>query len=623
MPAVYRRRPAAAAILFLGLAPLLLACEGRRPDPGSAELVRPRSSAFVTDAAFLRTRILTGVALDPSGGSALLAFAGRGLEALRWPPPVRRPLPLSGTILRFAPRGGEALLASGDPGRPFVRGRVTGEVAPLASPRESRFVGWNRMGDGFYAAVPSASTAGEDLLEVRWPAGGASLRFENPTPFAIGIASSDASLLALREVSGPETEQLFLYRRSDGETHLLLPSDSEGRFQPLRFSPDGSKLWLAIEVAGRRRELGHLDLSTGEVTVRSFSGCDFLELAGDAAIPRALATLSCDGRASAVALDLERDVELALPDPPAGTRWVGGDVASSGFLLVAAGAHSARDVYAWDGDRAGEVIPLTWLLDPAIEPQSLEAPRRLALGTGAPGELWSAARPGSGCAGVVWIEGDREAPAWEEFHPLFALLARRRVAVLRLRPRGSDGFGASLRHAADGVPMTAALADVAAARDVLSAACGAEAPVAVVGEGAEAAAIAVAALTDRDAPWRCGATLGLPDPGRPEAGLASPRADERAWWITRWGDPASPAFRRELEAARALERPQPRPLLLLADFDERAHPGLLESLATRQSAGEPISWRAERDAERGFAALSDDGKRTLLEQLERCLPAGR
>jgi hypothetical protein len=176
-----------------------------------------------------------------------------------------------------------------------------------------------------------------------------------------------------------------------------------------------------------------------------------------------------------------------------------------------------------------------------------------------PSELWWPRRPPAPPAALIWLENDAAPPAWFEFHPFFQFLANRGVAVLRLRLRGSQGFGRRFRHAADGRLVDAQR-------------------IALAGQGPCAGALAAAAQTARPGSFAAAADLGGdPDPLRGLDTLAALPEPPHTWWLTRLGDPASDVVRRD-RARMLLPADLSGRRLFLAD-DPEATAGAAATLA--------------------------------------------
>jgi len=578
---------------------------------------------------FLASHGVTSATSSSDGVLALLGREDDSLDLVRWNPLRRERLEQRGTPLGFAPAGHAALIHATGDSRPFLWRQASGATSSLAAPPTLRFLAWTADPGTFLAAGDPDGAGRDDLYQVTAPLGLPRLLATNPTPFRIAASTHDGARMALRRTVHPESDEVYLWERASGETRLMLPIEQEGRFRPLSFADDGRSLLLAVEASGTGRGLARLDLATGRLSRLPLPECEVVGLAPDRQVRQAMVSLSCDGLAEGHRLDLANGRELALPSPPTGTWWVGGAPSENGaLLLVAAGPRTARDAYSWNGTPEGELVPLTWTLAAAIDPAALVAPERLRLGArpnDPPAELWVPPRPADGCPGLLWIESDARPAAWLEFHPLFALLAQRGVTVLRLRPRGSDGFGAALRHAADGRPAAAPLEDLESARRLLASRCPAASPrIALAGEGALAGALVAAALGEQPDRWTGGAILDPdPDPLRRVDELAALPVDARTWWTTRLGDPADPRLADDRQRLRTFDRPQRLPLLLLSDPSRGDAPEVAAAIEARALAGEPLELRPDARSPGGFRALARPAQEALLAHLARLLELGR
>jgi hypothetical protein len=422
---------------------------------GAGRLLANRSCAGV----FVAARAAAGGRLEPlapaerSSHRALAALAGDEV------------------LLELAP-----LAEGGAPRLAIASGR--GAPRALAGAEAARFLAADSEGRRLWSA-----RIGEDglerLLEVT-RAGVARALAEAPAGFRFAAVSRDGARAAMVRAVAPGVDEVVAIDRRSGERRLVLPSGPDGRFAPLLFSDDGRRLLVATEDASDLARLEWLELEGG---ARSLA----LEAPGCAAVgARAvrgivLVDLACDGARRAAVLD------LATPPwqgrlPPGLTVSAAAPAGHETWWLELSGPTSARDLALLGADRI--LSPLTWALEPRLEPAALAAPafERLALGAaGAPVEVWRP--PGRASAAAVWLEDDGEPPRWGEFHPLHAFLAAHGVVVLRLRPRGSDGFGRALREAAGEDPLGAAGSDAAAAASRALALAGAPVPVALVVEG--------------------------------------------------------------------------------------------------------------------------------------------
>ena len=164
------------------------------------------------------------------------------------------------------------------------------------------------------------------------------------------------------------------------------------------------------------------------------------------------------------------------------------------------------------------------------------------------------------------------------------------MTVLRLRARGSDGFGRALRLAGDGDPWLAALADIEAAARRLVAEPGlAGRPLALVGEGALAGAAAVAAAARAPSPFA--AVVAFDPAADPLAVLdtiATTPEPARTRLVARWGDPADPRTRERRQAATSAAGSARVPLLVVLDGAAADATARSEELAAATASGRPL-----------------------------------
>ena len=407
--------------------------------------------------------------------------------------------------VRFGPDGGREAFAGGDPGRALavldggdwlalarpataaeperiVLASGTGIAVPLPGPGGERYVGRSADGRKLWTARPNPD-GGESLIETVPPSTLGRSVLDAPAGFRIAAISGDGLQVALVRTVAPGADEVVWSDRTSGERRLVLPSGPDGRFRPQLFADSGRRLLIVADDASELPRLEWLDLDSGRRELPLETPC--VAIGARRLGSSILADVACDGRRRTV--PIEGDAPWAGHLPPGSLAVSAVPAADGTWWLTLAGPRSARDLALLPPDRL--MRPLTWGLEPRLDPAALVAPESFRLasaGLELPAELWRPVdRP---AAAVVWLEADDRPPSWGEFHPLFAFLASRGIAVLRFRARGSDGFGHALRSAGTDAPIAAALADARAAGAHLAAlANGAPLPVAVVGEGARGA----------------------------------------------------------------------------------------------------------------------------------------
>ena len=373
-----------------------------------------------------------------------------------------------------------------------------------------------------------------------------------PAGFRIAAAAPRGDRVAFVREVDPDSTEVLLYDRARGETRLLLPVDRDARFLPQRFSEDGRRLFLFADDGDDTLQLDILNLDTGERLRRSRPGCETLRL--DSSPDGVIYALqwSCSGRVEAALFDAATGAVLGPLPLPADTRLarVLPAGAAGGALYEIASARFPRDLMLTDRlDPDVRALPLSFGLAPAIaaadlvDPAAIELP--IAGAPSLPAELWWPCRPVPSPPALVWLENDGAPPAWLEFDPFLQFLANRGVAVLRLRLRGSQGFGKRYRHAADGRLVDAGLEDLDAARSELVRRGADPARIAILGEGSWSGALAAMAFVSRPGNFAAAADLGGdPDPLRELDSIPVLTEPARTWWIARLGDPATEAVRR-------------------------------------------------------------------------------
>ena len=406
-----------------------------------------------------------------------------------------------------------------------------------------------------------------------------------PAGFLVAAVAPRGERVALVRDIDPDSTEVLLYDRSRGETRLLLPVDRDARFLPQHFSADGERLFLFSDEADDTLQLEVLEPDTGARQRRHRPGCEALRF--DSSPDGAVYALqwSCSGKVQAALFDSATGAERGPLPLPIGTRAarVLPAGAAGGVIYEVASARAPRDLLFGDRlDSDARVRPLSFGLSPLITAEDLVDPTAVALAiAGAPpvpSELWWPRRPPAPPAALIWLENDVAPPAWFEFHPFFQFLANRGVAVLRLRLRGSQGFGRRFRHAADGRLVDAGFEDIDAARAELARRGVDPQRIALAGQGPWAGALAAAAQTARPGSFAAAADLGGdPDPLRGLDTLAALPEPPHTWWLTRLGDPASDVVRRD-RARMLLPADLSGRRLFLAD-DPEATAGAAATLA--------------------------------------------
>lgn len=398
--------------------------------------------------------------------------------------------------------------------------------------------------------------------------------FVPPDGFRVAAVAPHGDRIALVRELDPDTTEVLLHDRVRGETRLLLPLDRDGRFLPQRFSADGSRLLLFSDEIDDTLQLEILHPDTGERSRRPRPGCEALRL--DTSPDGAIYALqwSCRGAVESALFDAATGEALGPLPLPDGTRLARALPAgrSGGVLYEIASARYPRDLMFADRlDPDANARPLSFGLAPGIAASDLVAPVSVELRVAGapsmppnPAELWWPSRPGAAPPALIWMESDVLPPAWQEFHPFLQFLANHGVVVLRLRLRGSQGLGKRFRHAADGRLVDAGLEDLDAARAELANRGVDPLRIAVLGEGSWCGALAATALVERPGRFVAAADLGGdPDPlGQHDTVLALAEP-ARTWWLTRLGDPATEAVRRD-RARMRLPTNLPGQLLFLA-----------------------------------------------------------
>lgn len=411
--------------------------------------------------------------------------------------------------------------------------------------------------------------------------------FSAPAGFEIVAVDPVASLAVLRRELTPEAHEVVLHDWRRNDSRLLLPSAADGRFRELRFVDAGGALLLLADDDGDLPRLERLDLASGERRAWGALRCPPQRLRAhrDGELT---AIVDCDGRRLALRLDAAGR-EIPLPGLPSGVRavdWL--PVGDDGALAIATVGERWPSEIGWT-DASGDFRPLTYGLSPRFAPSGLSVPRPFRLASGGealPAELWAVS--GAPRAIVVWFEDGAAPPRFGEHRPLAAALAARGVATLVVRGRGSDGASRRLRHAADGDPAAAALADLRAVAAATRELAPEATPRLLVGEGAwwGAAAQVVAGATD--SPFAAVAALFPGDDPLTEAGrVATAEEPLRAHLQARWSDVAAAGDELRLAWATAGERVR-SPTWIALDAASPVTAATSARLTAAKQAGAPL-----------------------------------
>lgn len=569
MPAVYqprRGRPSLPVVLLALLA--AGACGDAPPVPPSAPELTPRRdalAAFFASAAFEPARGARGERLAATRRSA------RGPRAV-WLGPA------AGEVAEIlsGERGASRALVQLDAARalvevePAVPGTAADWVVagPGAARRRAgppageswRFLAAAPAGAGAYVAASALAGGAERLLQLS-ATGEPRALADAPPGLAFAAVASDGLRAALVRRRDEGADELYLLDRTHGETTLLLPNGEDGRFRPVAFSRDGGALLL---LSNDRTDLPHadwLDLRTRERSAALESPCAVTDARpAEAGGPIAF-ELACGGRTEVTLRTAGDGTPLPAPPLPSGVRAVAAwpATAEAPLLYAAAGPRWPRDL--WRLAAADEAAPLTYGLAASVDPADLVESEPIVLATpdgDLPAELWRPRRAGPGGVrpGLIWLEDDGAAMRWFELEPLCQYLAQRGFAVVRLRPRGSEGLGRRLRAAGVGRRDETGSGDVELARRALVERAGAEpSRLALLGEGAWNGALAAALATRGEPPF---ATVIAVDPAPDPLAPPEPAVD---------GAPASPdpALARRREALRLGSAPARRDLRVVFD----------------------------------------------------------
>jgi hypothetical protein len=575
MRSVYRTfaRPAAnvPAIALLALA--TWGCGESRQPAAATPTIEPRIEPY--DLRRLSSsRGYAAIAIAPGG--AVLAVDSKQ-RALLFPADDRRPRELFRDprlrALALFPDGARVLVeesspTSGEPSRLFVL-EPGGARTPLSQGLgRPRFLGWRADRRAlFLGGERRESEPGSDtLFEVAAEPLSAQATGAYPPGFRIEAVSGDGRRIALRRELHPEADELYLAERPGGEIRLLLPTGADARFRPAAFSADGRRLLLLTDEGSERLEIEWLDLDSGARRRLGGSACEAVSASLAAQGRLVVAERVCGGARELARFDAATGKPVAPPALPAGTRAVallGAEGPGDRSVWTVAAARLPRDLLRQSGAEAAPE-PLTWGLEPGIDPSLLSSAAIVTAGSGGVAvELWPAPRSrpsGAPRGGLIWMEDDAAPPAWNELEPLFQFLAGRGVVTARFRPRGSAGFGRAYRHAADGRLLSAAIEDLDAVRRTLAARGVPPDRLALAGSGGWAAAVVVA-LATRGAeapPFASYAAFGAdPDPYARWDALAALGEPAASWWTARLGPPDDPRTAAARLATRRERRSDP------------------------------------------------------------------
>ncbi len=576
MESVYQRPRALPFAGALLLAALAAAGCGERPPAAARDLdLAPRRDPLT---AFLACSWFEPAAGDPAGRLAGTRWAATGPRAVWLGPAAGAVTPLlpgePGASRALAQLDGEralvelAMAAPGEAPSWLLAGPgpASRRIGPPAGERW-RFLGRAARSALYAAATPDAGGP-ERLLEIG-PGGETRALAVAPPGLEFAAVSPDGLRVALRRARDERSDEIFLLERTTGETTLLLPEAEEGRFRPLAFAPDGQALLLLSDDRSDLARAEWMELDSRRRTPALEADCAVIDAHLAATDGSVAFELSCQGRTEVVVHPAGGGAPLAAASVPGGERAVAAWPAPVGgpLLYAVAGPRWPRDLWRSAGDARAE--PLTYGLAAAIDPADLVESEPLALPTpdgDLPAELWRPRRagPGGWHAGLLWLESDARPPRWFELEPLAQFLAQRGVAVVRLRPRGADGFGRRFRALGDGRRGEVELFDVEVARRALVERGGADpARLALLGEGAWNGALAAAVATRAEPAFALVIALD-PDPDPLAAALAPPVAAPSAA-PTRPSSPPDPALVRRREALRLGAAPARQPLRVVGD----------------------------------------------------------
>lgn len=541
---------------------------------------------------FLAARSTELVDVDAAGGALVNESTLVGARALRIGQDlVVRPVAPAleaPHLARAALAGGRTLIEVPAPsGSRWLLAEAAGDSReiPFAG-AGARFLG--RTADRSRAGFAWRSADGaEAWIELQLPGPRPLPVAEAPAGFAFLALSGDGRRAALRRRLHDEADEVLWLDRATGELRLLLPTDREGRFLPLGFDPGGTRLRVVAEDPAGGGALEEIELASGR-RARLLDGACAARALPDPAT--GVVEVDCAGRRELRRLAGPLPWDGHLPDGLAAERALAAP--DGAWWIETAGPRAPAEIGRLPA--GGLFEPATWGLPPRLAPERLPVPQPRTVtsgGTPLPAELWLPPAGAAPRAGLVWLaDGDRLPPAGR-YAPLPAALASRGIAVLALRPRGDSTLAAAARRAADGDPVGAARADLAAALAALRAAGGAAPmPVLLLGDGAWSGAVVALALAEPTVEVAGGVAL---DPaGDPlalfdqVAGLPEP---ERSRALARWGDPADVARRELRERLRTAALRPRRPLLVVLDAAAPDAPARLAALAQAAAGGAPVS----------------------------------
>jgi len=363
----------------------LLASACGRPD---APLPDPPAAPPVPE------RILASATYEPvgvlAGGEWAIANETRGgrTRAVRLRRDGATPVPIDLASATAAPNralgltsdGTRVVLATRRPGSSdalaidLVGGSGAVEAHVALDPGE-RLVDVAADGQRFWTATRDET--GERLTERSLPTGSALSAPAIPSGFDVATIDRRGERVVLRRRIEPGRDEVVLFERGTASATLLLPTDRDGTFVPLALDAPADRLLVAAHEAERAPRLVEIDLGTRVVrTVPGFP-CD-----ATAARPLGeggwLVRRRCEEgvRFDAVGADVE------LPAPPlSGAAWRGLAPVSGGGWLGAAAAPGAPADLWWIAP-SGDRLPLTWGLEPRLDPRSLPRPATVVLREG-------------------------------------------------------------------------------------------------------------------------------------------------------------------------------------------------------------------------------------------------
>ncbi|AKI98277.1 peptidase S9 [Kosmotoga pacifica] len=335
---------------------------------------------------------------------------------------------------------------------------------------KAMFHSWDDDSKGFYFLSNKRDSRYFDVYYMDLKNFKAELIFENSEGFNPGPISSDGRFIALSRAITMNNFEMYIKDLKTDELLHITPHKGEVFYAPVCFSKDSRALYFITDEDREFRYLKKYILSTGtSETVKSFAwDVLFAKLSKN---NKFLAvTINNDARIELKLYDLERDMEINLPELPKGEITDFDFSKDEKFLAFVADASNSPKNLFFLNFQTGEFKKLTDSLNPEITPEDLveaEVVRFKSFdGLEIPGILYKpkGIEKGERVPALVYVHGGPGGQTMLGYRPLFQYLVNHGYAIFAVNNRGSSGYGKSFFKAADHKHGELDLADCVEAR---------------------------------------------------------------------------------------------------------------------------------------------------------------